>query len=87
MFQTSVVSNHGEHVTPADRTIIFYRNDGHPERIPLTDGTLAEAVIAIQRVFDISDGLYTKAEIFRGNELVETLENAARIHVGTILVQ
>ena len=74
---------------PADRTIIiyFYRNDGHRERIPLTHGTLAEAVVAIQRVFHISDGLYARAEIFRDDELVETMENAACIRVGTILIQ
>jgi len=74
---------------PTNRTIIiyFYRNDGHPERIPLTDGTLAEAVLGIQRVFHMSDGLYTKAEIYRGNELVETMENVACIRVETILIQ
>jgi hypothetical protein len=74
---------------PAERTIIicFYRNDGHRERIRLPHGTLAEAVLGIQRVFYMSDGLYTKAEIFRGDELVETMENAACIRVETILIQ
>jgi hypothetical protein len=72
----------------ADRTIIiyFYRNDGHCERIP-THGTLAEAVVAIQRVFHISDGLYARAEIFRDDELVETMANSACIIVDTILIQ
>ena len=73
----------------AERTIVirFHRNDGHRERIPLPDGTLAEAVLGIQRVFHISDGLYARAEIFRDDELVETMENAACIRVGTILIQ
>lgn len=74
---------------PADRTIViyFYRNDGRRERIPLTHGTLAEAVMAIQRVFHMTNGLFTKAEIFRDDELVETMENGACIRVGTILIQ
>jgi hypothetical protein len=72
-----------------DRTIIiyFYRNDGRRDRIPLPHGTLAEAVLGIQRVFHMSDGLYTKAEIFRDDELIETMKNAARIRAGTVLVQ
>ena len=74
---------------PTDRTIIiyFYRNDGHRERIPLTNGTLAEAVLGIQRVFHLSHGLYTKAEIFRGDELVETMENHSSVRVASILLQ
>jgi hypothetical protein len=74
---------------PDNRTIVicFYRDNGHRERIPFPHGTLAEAVLGIQRVFYLSHGLYTKAEIFRGDELVETMENAARIRVGTILIQ
>jgi len=74
---------------PTNRTIIiyFYRNDGHPERIPLKDGTLAEAVLGIQRVFHMSDRLYTKAEIYRGNELVETMENHSTVPVSSILLQ
>jgi hypothetical protein len=74
---------------PTDRTIIikFYRNDGHRERIPLEHGTLAEAVLGIQRVFHISDGLYTRAEIFRDDELVETMENPSSVRVESILIQ
>jgi hypothetical protein len=89
MFQAQQCLATGEHVMLTDRTIIiyFYRNDGHPERIPLTDGTLAEAVVAIQRVFHISDGLYTRAEIFRDDELVETVENTCSVHVASILIQ
>ena len=48
---------------------------------------MAEAVAAIERVFHISDGLYTTAEIYRGNELIETMENAACIRVESILIQ
>jgi hypothetical protein len=68
-------------------TICFHRNDGRHERIPLRRGTAWEAVDAIQRVFGISDGLYTKAEIYRGDKLIETLENPASIRVASILVQ
>jgi hypothetical protein len=85
----SGVQHTGEHVRPTNRTIIiyFYRIDGHPERIPLTDGTLAKAVLRIQRVFHMSDGLYTKAEICRGNELIETMENHSTVRVASILLQ
>jgi hypothetical protein len=89
MFQAQYCLTMGERVMPTDRMIIiyFYRNDGHPERIPLTDGTVAEAVLGIQRVFHMSDGLYTKAEIYRGNELVETMENPSALRVESILIQ
>jgi hypothetical protein len=73
----------------AERTIVicFHRNDGHRERIPLPHGTLAEAVLGIQRVFYLSHGLYTKAEIFRDDELVETMENPSFVRVESILIQ
>ena len=67
-------------------TIYFYRNDGEPERVPLTHGTISEAMAAIQAVFYISDGLYTAAEVYRGNELVETMENPS-VLVESIMVQ
>jgi hypothetical protein len=51
-------------------TVYFHRNDGHHEKIPLQRCTMAEAVAAIERVFHISNGLYTTAE-------TETLENPA----------
>jgi hypothetical protein len=74
---------------PTDRTIIihFHRNDGHRERIPLEHGTLAEAVLGIQRVFHMSDGLYTRAEIFRDDELIDTMENPLSVRVESILIQ
>ena len=74
---------------PANRAIVicFYRTDGHRERIRFPHGTLADTVTAIQRVFHMSDGLYTKAEIYRGNELVETMENHSSVRVASILVQ
>ena len=67
--------------------IHFYRIEGPCERVPLTHGTIAEAVSAIQRVFYISDHYYTKAEIYRGNELIETVENSAYVRVESILIQ
>jgi hypothetical protein len=74
---------------PADRTIIicFHRNDGHRQRIPLPHGTLAEAVLGIQRVFHVSDGLYTKAEIYRGNRHIETVANTWSVRALSIMVQ
>jgi hypothetical protein len=68
-------------------TICFHRNDGHRERIPLRRGTVWEAVEAIQRVFSISDGLYTKAELYKGDELIETVPNEASVPLASILVQ
>ncbi len=74
---------------PANRSIVicFYRKDGHRERIPLQHGTLAEAVMGIQRVFHVSDEFYTKAEILRDGELVETMENRSTLRVEAILIQ
>ena len=68
-------------------SVSFNRNDGHLERIPLKNCSLAEAVSAIERVFGICEGLYTEAEIFRGNELIETMENPSSRPVGSILIQ
>jgi hypothetical protein len=68
-------------------TAYFHRNDDRRERVPLTHCTVAEAREAIQRIFSISDGLYTKAEIYQGDRLVETLENTASVRVTSILVQ
>jgi hypothetical protein len=44
-------------------SVSFRRNDGNRERIPLTDCKLSEAVSAVERVFSISDGLYTEANL------------------------
>jgi len=68
-------------------SVSFRRNDGHRERIPLTDCTLSEAVSAVERVFSISDGLYTEAGIYRGNQLIEKMENHSSIRVASILIQ
>jgi hypothetical protein len=65
-------------------SVSFRRNDGHRERVALKDCTLAEAVSAIERVFSISDGLYTEAEIYRGNELIEKMDNPSSV---SILIQ
>jgi len=68
-------------------TVQFHRNDGHRERVLLRNCTLAEAVSAIERVFHISYGLYAKADIYRGDELVEGVENPAYARVESLLVQ
>jgi hypothetical protein len=83
------VSNHGRaryaH-RPNDNHLLLPKRRS-PRTNPLTDGRVAEAVVAIQQVFHISDGLYTRAEIFRDNELVETVENACSAQVASILIQ
>ena len=66
--------------------VSFRRNDGHRERIPLKDCTLAEAMSAIERIFSISERLYTEAEIYRADELVERMENPS-VRVESIMVQ
>ena len=68
-------------------SVSFRRNDGHRERIALKDCTLAEAMSAVERVFSISEDLYTEAEIHRGNELIETMENRSSVRLESILVQ
>jgi hypothetical protein len=68
-------------------TIHFHRNDDRRERVPLKYYTIADAVEAIQRIFNISDGLYTKAEIYQGNQLIETVENTWSVRTVSILVQ
>ena len=72
---------------PNDRKLIvyFHRNDGYHERVPLRECALYEAISAIERVFHISDGLYAKADIYRGDELVETVENAACVSAESML--
>ena len=73
---------------PNDRKLIvyFHRNDGYYERVPLRECVLYEAISAIERVFHISDGLYTKADIYRGEELIETVENPVSAHAEAMLV-
>jgi hypothetical protein len=68
-------------------SVSFRRNDGHRERIPLKDCTLSEAVSAVERVFSISEGLYTEAGIYRGNQLIEKMENHSPVRVESILIQ
>jgi hypothetical protein len=68
-------------------TAYFHRNDDRRERVRLTHCTVAQAIEAIQRIFGISEGLYTKAEIYRGERLVETVANPSSIRVTSILVQ
>jgi len=68
-------------------TLHFHRNDDRRESVPLTHCTVAEAIEAIQRIFSISEGLYTKAEIYQGDRLVETVANTWSVRVTSILVQ
>jgi hypothetical protein len=68
-------------------TLCFHRNDGHRERIPLGECSIAKALEAAQRVFYISDRLYTKAELYKGDELIEAVPNPASVRFASILVQ
>jgi hypothetical protein len=56
-------------------TLIFHRNDGYLERVPIRPCTSFDMQEAIKRVFSISEGLYKKVEIYQHNELIETMEN------------
>lgn len=77
MFQADPRLTAGSAIMPNDQavTIYFYRNDGECERVALAHGTISEAVTAIHAVFYISEGLCTRAEVCRGNELIETVKN------------
>ena len=68
-------------------TLHFHRNDDRRESVPVTHCTVAEAQDAIQRIFSISDDLYTKAEIYQGNRLVETVANTWSVRPVSILVR
>jgi hypothetical protein len=68
-------------------TLYFYCNGDRRVRVPVTDCTVAVAEDAIQRIFSISEGLYTKAEIYQGHELVETVTNTWSARPVSILVQ
>jgi hypothetical protein len=68
-------------------TVYFYLSDGHCESIPLGRCTITKALEAVQKVFGISDGLYTKAELYKDKELIETVPNPACVPFASILVQ
>ena len=68
-------------------TLYFHGNDGRRERARLTNCTVAEALEAVQRLFSISGTLYSKVELYRGNQLIETVENTSPGRLGSILVQ
>ena len=68
-------------------TLCFHRNADRRESVPLTHCTLAEAREAVQRIFSISDGLYTKVEVYQGNQLIETVANTWSVRQASILVQ
>ena len=67
-------------------TLYFHRNDDRRERVPLTHCTVAETKEAIQKIFNISEGLYTKAEVYQGNQLIETVANTWSARPVSILV-
>jgi hypothetical protein len=67
--------------------LYFYRNDDRREKMSLKHCTVAEAKEAIQKIFGNSDGLYTKAEVYRGNQLIETVANTWSTRPLSILVQ
>jgi hypothetical protein len=91
MFWLQGVQLQGGHVMPNDLdqslAVSFRRNDGHREQIPLKDCTIAEAVSAVERIFSISEGLYTEAEIYRGDELVEKIMDPTSSRMASILLQ
>lgn len=68
-------------------TLHFHRNDDRRERVPLTRCTVAQAIEAIERIFSISEGLYRKAEIYQGHQLIETVANTWWVRAMSILVQ
>jgi hypothetical protein len=68
-------------------SLYFHRNDDRRERVPLKHCTVAEAKEAIQKIFNISAGLYTKAEVYQGNQLIETVVNTSSVRLASILIQ
>jgi hypothetical protein len=74
-------------MTDGHLTVYFHRQDDHREKMPLKQCTIAEANEAIQKIFSISEGLYTKAEVYRGTQLIETVANTWSARPVSILVQ
>jgi hypothetical protein len=60
-------------------TLYFHRDDARPAKVPLTHFTLVDAKQAIQEILSITDGAYTRAEIYKGKRLIETVRNTASI--------
>ena len=60
-------------------TLYFHRDDARRESVPLTRFTVLDAKAAIREILSISDGAYTKAEIYKGKQLIETVENTASV--------
>jgi len=58
-------------------TLCFHRDDARRDRVPLTHFTVVDAKQAVREILSISDGAYVKAEIYKGKQLIETVENAA----------
>ena len=67
--------------------LIFHRNDGHLERTTVSHCTVAEAIETVRRMLRVINGLYTKADVYQNDELVETVLNDASVRVTSILVQ
>jgi hypothetical protein len=74
-------------MTDGHLTAYFHRHDDRRERMPLKQCTIAEAKKAIQNIFSKSNGLYTKAEVYRGNQLIETVQNTRSARPVSILIQ
>ena len=55
-------------------TVYFHRNDDRRDRVPLTHCTVVDAKEVVREILSTSDGGYTKAEIYRGKRLIETVE-------------
>jgi hypothetical protein len=68
-------------------TLYFYCHDDRRVKVSVNHCTVANAEEAIQRIFSISEDVYTKAEIYRSNELVETVANTWSARPVSILVQ
>ena len=58
-------------------TLYFHRDDARRDRVPLTHFTVVAAKEAVRQILSISDGAYTKAEIYKGKRLIETVKNTA----------
>jgi|307.fasta_scaffold999961_1 hypothetical protein len=54
--------------------LYFHRDDAQRDKVPLTHFTVAAAKQAIREILNITNGAYTKAEIYQGKQLIETVE-------------
>jgi hypothetical protein len=52
--------------------LYFHRDDTQRHKVPLTHFTIAAAKRAIREILSITNGAYTKADIYQGKQLIET---------------